>query len=499
MTYSHGSERRLLRGVRHATVAALLAMSTVTFVLGSQQAPATSDLRLLRAAVGVGGSVVNGRYVLGEERAAFSRTDDKELIASFEWEGTPGVHRMVATWRGSDGTVSSSAPIDYQAKERRFGAYWRFAVSPTMALGSWSVDVAVDGQPGGRLAFEIKGEAAAPGVLRKRVLTQAQVFDLLNGLHVILQRSTSSGKALESAAAMRGANGYLHTVTSAIDEADRIQAFPADGKPQPVTTLMAWNRPGGWAVLSAGGTTASSLPPQPAIAKEGDIRIGDRCYAMDGSPTGARVLLDGVISGRTAGTRPAWIVAFQTGVARAGSVVVNESGEILGIVDRPPNTFESLKAQEDLRGRPLIDLAEFKVADNASAASLDDLRARGELLAPVLGEMHVSSGGFAAAINRAISVAPEDQRSEFSTTEKAFSVFVTWNPRERLKGIVSLKLFNAENRQLAQTPPKKADIKKQDLILMSWRFDMLRTPGLYRADVLIDDKVMWRGWVRLTP
>jgi hypothetical protein len=41
--------------------------------------------------------------------------------------------------------------------------------------------------------------------------------------------------------------------------------------------------------------------------------------------------------------------------------------------------------------------------------------------------------------------------------------------------------------------------KKQDLILMSWRFDMLRTPGVYRADVLMDDKVMWRGWVRVTP
>jgi hypothetical protein len=211
------------------------------------------------------------------------------------------------------------------------------------------------------------------------------------------------------------------------------------------------------------------------------------------------VLLEGAISGRAGNTGRPWIVTFQTGFARAGSPVVNESGEILGIVDSPTNVFESLKAQEDLRGTRLIDVADFKVPENGSPTSLDDLRARGELLAPVLGETHVLSGGFAASINRGPTVAPEDQRSEFSIAEKAFTVFLTWNPRERLKGMVSLKLFNADNRQLVQSPPKKADIKKQDLILMSWRFDMLRTPGVYRADVLLDDKVMWRGWVRLTP
>ncbi len=453
MTHSHASERQLLRDIRRTAAATLLATSTFLFVSAAQQSPATSDLRLLSAAVGVGGGIVNGRYVLGEERAAFSRTDDKELIASFEWEGAPGVHRMVATWRGPDGTVSSSAPIEYQAKDRRFGAYWRFAVSPTMALGNWSVDVAVDSQPGGRLAFEVKGEAAAPGVIRKRVLTQTQLFEVLNGLHVILQRSTSTGKALEAAAAMRGPHGHLHTVTSAIDEADRIQAYPADGNAQPVTALLAWNRAGGWAVVSGGDAAPSPSLTQQPVAKQEDIRIGDRCYAMDGSPTGARVLLEGAISGRTGSTRPAWIVTFQTGFARAGSAVVNESGEILGIVDSPTNMFESLKAQEDLRGRRLIDLADFKVPESAPATSLDDMRTRGELLAPVLGETHVLSGGFAVGINRGPTVAPEDQRSEFSIAEKAFTVFITWNPRERLKGMVSLKLFNADNRTLARGDP----------------------------------------------
>jgi hypothetical protein len=490
--FTHFEDRMAQIG-RVLTLPLMVIAASSVLVAGQQTA--TTDLRLRSAAAGPGGTVVNGRFVLSEERAAFSKADDKEMVASFEWEGTPGVHRMVATWRGPDGTVSSSPPVEYQAKDRRFGAYWRFAISPAMAIGNWSVDVAVDGQPGGRVNFEVKGEPV-PTVAKKRVLTQAQLFDALNAVHIILQRSTSTGRSLQPAAAMLGSNGRLHTVASAIDEADRIQAYPAQGSARPITSLIAWSRPARWAVLS-GGDAAS--PSQLQTANPNDIKIGDRCYAMDGSPTGARVLLEGAVSGRTTGAQPAWIVTFQNGFARAGSAVLNESGEILGLVDSPTQLFESLKAQDEMRGSRLIDYAEFKVPENPTSVSLDEMRARGELMTPVLGEAHVLSGGFAVAISRGPTIAPTDQRTEFSTTEKDFTVFVTWSPQDRLKGMMSMKLFNTENHKVLQTNPKKSDLKKQDLVLASWRIPMLSTAGVYRADVMMDDKVMWRGYVRLTP
>jgi hypothetical protein len=127
------------------TVVVILAAS----ITSAHQRGATPELRLISAALGPGGTVNDGKFVLSEERSAFSRLDDKELVVTFQWEGSPGVHRMVATWRGPDGTLSSSAPIEYQAKDRRFGAYWRFSLSPAMATGTWSVDVTIDGQPAG--------------------------------------------------------------------------------------------------------------------------------------------------------------------------------------------------------------------------------------------------------------------------------------------------------------------------------------------------------------
>jgi len=219
---------------------------------------------------------------------------------------------------------------------------------------------------------------------------------------------------------------------------------------------------------------------------------------MDGSATGGRVLLEGAVTGRTTGDRPSWIVSFQNGFALPGAPILNESGELIGIIDSPTRMYESLKDRDELRGSRVIPHAELKVPENATGTSLEDMRARGELMAPVLGEAHIVSGGFAATIARGPIVAPSDQRTEFSTGEKAFTVFVTWSPVERLRGMMSMKLFTADNRQLSQSTPKKSDLRKQDLVLVSWQVPMLRTPGVYRADVLMDSKVMWRGYIRIT-
>jgi hypothetical protein len=459
------------------------------------QQSATSDLRLISTGVGPGGAVRDGVFVLSEERSTFSRTDDKELVVTFQWEGKPGVHRMIATWRGPDGTLSSSAPVEYEATDRRFGAYWHFSLSPNTALGTWFVDVTVDGRLGARLSFELTGEAVAPGVAKKQILTQPQLFEALNAMHVVLQRSTSAGRQLDPAAALLAGGGRLFTVSSAIDEADRVLAHPANGDARPVTNLMAWSRTGHWAVLPSSLTAPAA---EPVLAGQKTISIGDRCYALDGSVVAARVLLEGSVIGRTAGQKPMWIVSFVNGDARPGSPVLNESGELLGVTDGPTSIYEALRVRHELRGSPVIPYTEMSVPDEAPHVPLADLRSRGELMPPVTGESHVVSGGFASSINRGPVVAPADQRAEFSTSEKSMTVFVSWSPHERLRGMLSMKLFDADNRPIVQTPPKKTNLRKQNLMLSTWQITMLRTPGVYRADVMIDNLVMWRGYVRIT-
>src|SRR4051812_1790715 len=83
------------------------------------------SFHVLKIAAGPAGASSNDSFVLTEERSVFNRTDDREVIVAFDWEGAPGGHKLVAVWRSQDGATTSSSAIDYTAKGRRFGAYWR--------------------------------------------------------------------------------------------------------------------------------------------------------------------------------------------------------------------------------------------------------------------------------------------------------------------------------------------------------------------------------------
>jgi hypothetical protein len=44
----------------------------------------------------------------------------------------------------------------------------------------------------------------------------------------------------------------------------------------------------------------------------------------------------------------------------------------------------------------------------------------------------------------------------------------------------------------------KGDFRRGQLSLSSWQLPVPAAPGLYRTDVLIDDKPIWRGFVTIT-
>ncbi|HEY1303308.1 MAG TPA: hypothetical protein VGF24_07145 [Vicinamibacterales bacterium] len=144
-------------------------------------------------------------------------------------------------------------------------------------------------------------------------------------------------------------------------------------------------------------------------------------------------------------------------------------------------------------------MSAIRLPSNVVPTSIDDLRARGDLIPALGGEEHILSGGFATGISKGPVVRPSDQRNDFSVADKPFTVFVTWSPQQRLKGMVALRLHDADNKVLAEGKPVKKDFRKDELVLMSWTVPVPKTPGIYRADVLFNDKPTWRGFVRITP
>src|SRR6266511_3191747 len=180
-----------------------------------QSQPAPPALTVLRIASGPHGEVRNGDFVLDEERTQFDPSKDKQVLVFFQWQGQPGVHRMTAQWKSPDGASSTTSPVQYEARDRRFGAFWPLMLSPASAAGTWSIEATVDGQPGGRF-----------------------------------ERATAKGGRLDPAAAFAAGRGRLFTAVAAVDGADTITAVLPDGRRQAITAMVAMNRQQDWIVLA---------------------------------------------------------------------------------------------------------------------------------------------------------------------------------------------------------------------------------------------------------
>lgn len=461
--------------------------------LSGQQA--TAPMHVLKISAGPSGKEANGDFVLTDERSVFNRTDDREVLVLFEWEGTTGPHKLVARWRSPSGSVTADSTIDYVARAPRFGAYWSLTLSPSTTLGQWSIEATVDGLPGGRFSFEVT-DNKAPSAITKRVLTSAELYDRLNRTFVVLRRSNSAGRDLAPAAGY-SAGGLVYTAMSVLDDADQIRVVAPDGSVKPLVAAVAWNRRQDWAVLT-GGAAQDPLPVAAAAPK-----IGDRCFSTERSVTGSSVIVECAISGQEASGASSLLATFSSGGGTAGAPILNEFGEMIGLAGGPgmpgatrPMDQYILRAQT--KGTRVVPMSIVRAPADAAPVPLADLRSRGETTPGLSVDDHAVAGGFARAFAKN-SATPTDQRTDFSSLEKMFTVFVAWSPKDRLRGQMKLQVFDADNHVVAESKPLKVDLRKGEVSRSSWDLPMLPKPGVYRADVMLDATPLWRGFVRITP
>jgi S1-C subfamily serine protease len=459
-------------------------------------------LHVLRIVAGPSGNQVNGTFVLNEERSVFNRGDDRDVIVVFQWEGRPGQHKLIAQWRSPDGAATSNSTVNYLAKDRKFGAYWRLSLSPTMPTGTWAIEATVDDEPAGRFTFEIT-DSKVDASKARRPLTQAMLFERLGRMFVSIERFSAAGRKLDSFSGLIGLRGRIYTTIGAIDDVDRLRAVLPNGTARDVADVYAWSRKQDWAVLEA----LADSGPEFAVASPESIHIGDRCFSIEGSPTGGRVLTELTITGQRSGSGPGgggWLATVASEFATPGAPVLNEYGEVVGVIGTGLTGATRLpliaRLRAELKGAPVVPLASFRVPDVVAPTPMTALLARGELVPALAREQNVLSGGFAHEIARTNTVAFSDQREEFSVQEKTFVAFVSWAPVENLKGQTKLQLFDEENRLVLESNPKKINIGKRDMSLSSWAIPAAKlAPGTYRADVALDGKPIWRGFVKITP
>jgi len=478
-----------------------IAGAAVLLLISNSLAQQIAPVQVLSITAGPAGSEASGGFTLNEERSVFSRTADREVIVLFRWEDVPGAHKLLAQWRSPDGGASVSSAIDYKAAERRFGAYWRLPVSPGMALGTWSIEVTMDGRPAGRFTFEIT-DAKVVAATSRRPLTEAEVYERLNASFVVLRRSGLDKRDLDPAAAFMPVpdTGRLYTVVAAIDSADSVRAIRADRSAHELTSMVDWNRQQQWAVLVGPVSQGSAL----AVRADTPVKVGSRCFSMEGTVDGVRVLLVGTITGHT-GTvagRPALVVTFGNAFGMPGAPVVDEYGELLGMVGAgmpgdPRPVEHILAARGDLKGAPIIPFGVVGSQASASPLALDQLRSTGRVMSPVAGGNQVASGGFVRGAKRGDP--GSDFVDRFTTADKIISVVLAWSPADRLRGQSVIRLFDADNNVLASSQPRRVNYGKGSYTQSRWEIPTPPKAGFYRVDVMIDQTTFWRGFLRVDP
>jgi hypothetical protein len=451
--------------------------------------------RVVKVSAGPRGAEAGGDFRLEEERNAFSRTHDNQVIVYFKWESASGTHRLAATWRSPAGASSSTSAFDYTAADRLFGAYWAIPISSATPTGKWTIDAVVDGAPCGTFSFDIVDVEARPVAVARRPLSSAQMFERLDRIYVPLERRTRASVRPDTMSAFVLAPGLLATAFGAIDATDGVQAI-LKNQQSDITTVTAWDRRSDWALLAV-PSADGPLPAAEAIPE-----TGDRCFSFEGA-AGTRVLAEGALIGKAQipGGGMRLIVSFTTGTVAPGAPVLNEFGEVIGLVGAgltpgQVTTQDVLRARSDLRGVPVVPLSLVRVPSSPSPASLAELRERSLTVAPATGSDDITEAGFAREIQRNTNQ-PIDQRVVFSPADQRFSLFVVWDPKRRLRGSMLLRLYDDDNRVVAESKPSKADFKSGSRSFTQWQVQVPTRPGIYHADVLIGGATLWRGFLTI--
>ena len=455
------------------------------------QSAAVAPIQVLKISSGPTGSDATGTFVLTSERSVFNRTDDREVIVIFQWQGRAGMRALVANWRSPDGAATSTSTIDYNATTERFGAVWTLPLTPSIALGTWSIEATVDGLPAGRYTFEVTDRPTPSAVARPR-LSQNDLFQRLDRAMFQVRRFDADGRERTSFAAFNPGGTAIFTLVGAFDDASDVKLVQRDNSEQSIESLFALNRRQRWIALpgAAQSQTLAAAPPE-------DVKIGDRCFSMEARASAPRALTECRISGQTTvNGAPAFVASFVVGISTPGAPILNEFGDLIGIADDPTEIGMRTVRLVNAGGASVVTILRIGSVV-AQPTAVSDLRTKGLLIPPVV-DRHVSTGGIARADAKGKVVAYE--HNDFvSVREPTFVAFIRWAPKERLRGVLAFRLYDADNRLVFESKPSKADLRPDRMTTSNSVSPVPKVPGVYRVDVLIDGTPMWRSFVTVTP
>ncbi|HXE91130.1 MAG TPA: serine protease [Terriglobales bacterium] len=469
--------------------------------------------RLVRSISGSHGSEQNGRYTVEDPRTTFSLKDDRHVIVYFEWDGPLGSHRFEGRWKNPEGKVVVLSDFSYEARQKRFGAYWSLTLTDGTAPGLWALEAYVDGEHAGTHAFQIVAEPKpAEQTPSRRLLPVSEIYQRALASTVLLERLDSTGRTTGTGSGFVFGDGLVLTAFQVIDGASALMAVTADGRRIPVSLVANFNRWQDWALLRLDGGSPPPLPRAPAKSWQ----VGDRCFTLEAPATGGRNIVDADIQGAQrfpdAGGR--LTVSHHLSTRAVGSPLLNEYGEVIGVMGGAVipgisslsshwSAFPGNMASQNVAFRSVtavpIDLVP-ETSRTSGGRSLLDMAAAGYFIPALEGDRNVDRGTVARALDkRAPFALPVDERWEYSRRDQKITVYVLWRPQEKRKGKSSLLIYDVNNRLVNQAKPGTLRLNPGTSSYSTWDVDIANvSPGVYRFDVVLETRPIWRTFVKIT-
>lgn len=470
--------------------------------------------RLLRSVSGSRGSEQGGVFVVADPRTVFYVPEDAQIVAYFEWEGPPGTHQLEGVWKNPEGKVVVLSDFKYEAKQRRFGAYWTLKLSETVPSGVWTIESRIDGELAGTHTFQIllapRPASALPG---HRVFSPAEIYRRALEASVFIERLDANGERLGTGSGFSIGASQLLTGFEVVDGASSVRVI-LGGRGLGAIGLVAWNRREDWAILR---TPVVEIPGLP-LAKPDSWAVGDRCYALDVPQEGSRTIVDGNITGQQTlpdlGQR--LNLSFSLQPQGSGSPLFNEYGEVIGVVVRhsmlpgsasldvlrwgfPLNLFSGAGSFPIDRGLALPISVVPSSPDLGTTTPFAELLRTSQFVPPLVGYQNIAHATLALRVDGKGPVPqPVDEKFEFSQRYGKMAVYVMWDPKEKLKATAQCRLYNLDNQLLIASKPFKVNLTPGRTTVNSWVLMVASLPaGIYRINVVLDTNPVWRSFFRM--
>lgn len=450
---------------------------------------------------------------MDDARSVFTAGKDSKVIVYFEWQGPLGPHHFEGLWKSPEGKIVLISDFRYVAESSQYSGYWTMLLSDGTPPGEWNLEARIDGEPAGALSFVITGSPIARAAPVPQPLQLADLYRRAVDATVVIEKLTADGALIGRSTGFWVADGQIVTSFESIDGASSLRITPYSGPTINADQVVAWNRWQDWAVLKVNGSSKAFLQR----ARTPSANVGDHCVFLEWGPMGSK-LTDGSITGVNSFPRAGVRLLVASGVSpeSVGGALLDEFGNYVGLIGgsivpsaNPATIFALLSdpganyAGPDWETTGLaVPLSLFpELPATASPTSLANLAARGELAPPVIKSnairyMTVTS----ALVKDSGSIPfPGSSKQVFSRQRDSnAAVYVNWQTSTKEKVSYTLRLFSADNKLISSSKPRGLSLAPGRYASTTWQLPVeALSVGIYRVDLVVDDKTAWREFIRI--